>query len=127
LTVNLAPTVSIISPNPGTTFWRPTNVVVTASASDSDGIARVDFYNGAAWLGLKTNQPYNIIWSNPPAGAHWLSSVATDTLGATGVSAAIMISMTNLPPHIGFPTGNPWSNGSLRLQFEGVPGDTIYV
>ncbi|MDB6018850.1 MAG: hypothetical protein JWR19_3339 [Pedosphaera sp.] len=127
LTVNLGPLVAISSPSSGSVFARPTNLLITATASDGDGVARVDFYSGATWLGFKTNSPYVFTWTNSPNGSFLLTALATDNLGATNLSGASLVTFTNPPPQITFPAGNPWSNGSLQLNFIGVPGDTIYI
>jgi hypothetical protein len=87
----------------------------------------VDFYGGLTWLGSKTNLPYSVTWSNPPRGTHSLSAIAADSLGATGLSASVLINVTNLPPQLSLPIGNALSNGAFRLNVDGVPGDTSYL
>src|SRR5262249_40874695 len=56
---NVAPTVSITDPLNNTNFTAGANVVIDASASDSDGsVAKVDFYQGSTLLGTDTTSPY---------------------------------------------------------------------
>ena len=68
VTVNAGPTIALTNPANGAVFGRPVNLSLAASASDSDGVARVDFYRNGSWLGRTTNTPHTFIWSNPPAG-----------------------------------------------------------
>lgn len=57
-----APTVSITSPASGTAFTAPQTVTLTASAFDSAGVTKVEFYRGAALMGTDTSPPYAHDW-----------------------------------------------------------------
>jgi hypothetical protein len=77
---NNPPTVSITSPGENASFTVPTNITITASASDLDGaISKVEFFDGAMKLGQSTGAPYTFIWNDAPVGYHALTAVATDT------------------------------------------------
>lgn len=92
-----APTVSITSPANNTVLNSPGSVTLTATASDSPGtVTRVDFYQGAVPAGSATAAPYTASVSNLPPGNYTFTAVATDNLGATGVSAAINV-VVNAP------------------------------
>jgi len=91
---NLPPTVSITSPANNASYSAPATVIVSASASDSDGtVSRVDFYQGSTLIGSDTTSPFSITWSNVPAGTYSLTAVATDNGNATATSAAITITV----------------------------------
>jgi len=61
-------TVSISSPASGTIFQAPANIIVEARTTSYDGnVSRVDFFAGAQLLGATMNQPYRVLWQNPPA------------------------------------------------------------
>jgi hypothetical protein len=69
VTLRLIPTqpplVSITSPMDGAMFTGPTNITITADATDPDGtIRRVDFYNSSTAIGSTTNYPYKMVLSN---------------------------------------------------------------
>ena len=93
---NIPPVVSISSPTNSATFAAGTNILITAAASDSDGIQKVDIYLGtSALIATLTNAPYTITLSNVAAGFYSVRAVATDNLGATRSSASINITVTS--------------------------------
>src|SRR5439155_26165252 len=62
---NNPPSVSIFSPINGATFPAGTNIIIQASASDSDGtVARVDFSSNGNLIGSAFAQPYTVTLSN---------------------------------------------------------------
>lgn len=89
------PTVSLTSPAGGAMFVAPATIALAASASDSDGIARVEFHSGTTIIGTDTTSPYTFSWANVPAGSYSLSAVAVDRLGATTRSAARSVIVNN--------------------------------
>lgn len=98
ITVNppdtLPPVVSLTSPADAATFLAPATIQLAANASDSDGIAKVEFFHGANKIGEDINEPYEITWSNVAAGSYTLTARATDTLTATTVSAPVSITVS---------------------------------
>ncbi len=76
---NKAPTVSITAPSNNATINDPTSITISATITDSDGtIASVEFFAGNQLLGTDNVSPYQLAWSNPPAGTHWITVKATD-------------------------------------------------
>ena len=92
---NAPPTVSLTSPVNGSTYVTPTAVTLSADASDSDGVAQVDFYSGTVLIGTVTSTPYNLVLTDLSAGAYSFQAVATDIYGATKVSATVHITVNN--------------------------------
>ncbi|MDB6027346.1 MAG: large protein, partial [Verrucomicrobiales bacterium] len=94
---NLPPTVNIQSPASYSVFYGPTNITLTAQATDSDGqIARVYFMNGTQILGRVTNAPYSLIWSNVQPGSYGITAKAIDNLEGSAVSAPVYITVKSL-------------------------------
>ena len=93
-------TVSITNPVNNATFSAPTNIAINAAATDSGGtVTQVQFLVGTRLLGVKTNSPYSLIWSNAPVGIHALTAIAADNAGLTGTSSVVNVSIsTNLLP-----------------------------
>lgn len=107
LNVNLMqpPVVSIVSPINGSAITGPTNIAITANASDPDGsVIRVDFYSGSTWIGAVTNSSFNMVWSNVDLGTYSISVKATDNSGLAGYSATNGITVV-IPP-VSIPTGS---------------------
>ncbi|HLE64017.1 MAG TPA: Ig-like domain-containing protein, partial [Pyrinomonadaceae bacterium] len=79
----LPPTVVITSPARGSSFPAPATITIDADASDSDGILKVDFYQGSTLLGTDNSFPYSFTWTGMPACTYFLTARATDSLNAT--------------------------------------------
>jgi regulation of enolase protein 1 (concanavalin A-like superfamily) len=94
-TANQPPTAAITSPASGASFTAPANIMINASASDSDGtVTRVDFYRGSTLIGSDATSPYSVTWSNVAAGSYTLTAVAVDNANATTTSAGVNITVT---------------------------------
>ena len=95
----VAPTVTLTSPAGGAWFiTSPTNIVLTATASDADGwVSKVEFYNGTVKLGESTAAPYQYVWSAVPAGAYTLTARAIDNESDATLSSPVGINVNALP------------------------------
>jgi hypothetical protein len=93
---NSVPSVSIVSPTPNTTL-SGTTVMLSATASDSAGIASVQFQLDGISIGTElTSSPYNLNW-NPTgvaSGNHTLTATGRSVSGNVGSSAAIPITVS---------------------------------
>ena len=95
---NTAPTVSI-SVMPSTGSVAPASVTLNATASDSGGISRVEFYGDGALLGIDASAPYSWSWTGIAAGSHTALAKAYDNLGvSTSASQLITVSASGNPP-----------------------------
>lgn len=98
VTVTNAPTVSLTSPTGGAVFNAPASVTLTATASDTDGIQKVEFFHGGTNLiATITSPPYTHNWTGVAAGSYSLTAKATDNLGIATTSAAVPITVNALP------------------------------
>jgi len=90
---NPPPTVSLAAAGTGT-VGTPQNL--TATAADADGsVALVEFFDGATLLGSDNTSPYTFSWTPTSAGNHSLTARATDDLGATTTSSAVIVAVTD--------------------------------
>jgi hypothetical protein len=120
--LDIPPAVSLTAPPSGGSATAPTNLLLQASASSSDGlVAGVKFFAGTNLIGSAATAPYQVSWPNPVPGQYQLSAVAADTLGGTNQST--IASFTILPPNLtsAFATNGlvlswPSVSGSLLLQ-----------
>lgn len=111
VTGNAAPTASITAPTNGSVFMSPTNVTITASASDPNGnLDRVEFYEGSTLLGSDSTNPYGITWTNPAISSYALRAVAIDTGPgpARGTSAPVSVSIASAAPTNLIVRGSMW-------------------
>ncbi len=112
---NQPPIVALTNPVDGQTFFRPAAILLATTATDPDGfISRVEFYQGANKLGEATNAPFSFAWSNVPLGTFSLTAVAYDNWRGSNSSAAVSISVSNLPPQVAL------TNLGDDLVFEGT-------
>ncbi len=93
---NVPPTVSVTS---AASFPLPDAVVLTATAADTDGIAKVEFYSGAAKLGETTSAPYTFTWAGVAAGDYTVTARAVDNYGSQTTSAPMAV--TVIPDPVG--------------------------
>ena len=89
------PSVTLVSPAEGTIFNAPAKIAMSASASSTNGtIAKVEFFTESTnKLGEITTALYSLDWTNPPAGPHTLTAVATDSYAATAASNPVHITV----------------------------------
>lgn len=98
-----APTVSITAPATGATVSG--NVAVTATATDSGGVAGVQFLVDGNNIGSEdTSSPYSVTWNSTTAtnGSHTLTAVARDVAGNTTTSNSVNVTVSNdtTPPTV---------------------------
>jgi hypothetical protein len=89
--------VSISAPAAGNAVSA--TVVVSASASDTSGIAGVQFKVDGANLGAEIMAPpFSTIWNTAgtPNGAHTLTAVARNATGNVTTSAGVSVTVTNV-------------------------------
>ena len=91
---NSPPTVALTSPSAGVSYTEPATIVMTASASDSDGTVRaVEFYRDGVKLGEDGSAPYSYTWNNVASGSYQLTARATDDDGASTLSGAVTVTV----------------------------------
>jgi len=83
------PTVSLTAPAAGT--YETSTITLAATASDSDGISKVEFYQGSTLIGTATASPYSLTWSNVAAGTYSLTAKAYDSYNVPTTSAPVSI------------------------------------
>lgn len=94
VTNNAPPVVSVASPAPGSQFFAPATLTLSANATDSDGsISRVEFRANGIAIGTADHAPYSIVWDGAAAGNYAITALATDNAGVTATSAAVNISV----------------------------------
>jgi hypothetical protein len=88
IAANAAPTVTITNPANGAILSAPANIVLAASASDSDGsVTNVQFLQGAVTLANVASAPYSVPVNSLAAGNYTFSAIATDNGGLKATNA----------------------------------------
>ncbi len=80
---NTGPALSVIEPAPASVFPILSDVTLTLTADDPDGVRQVDFYQGAAWLRSIFAPPYSLTLTNQRAGMQSVTAIASDAFGGT--------------------------------------------
>jgi endoglucanase len=112
-----APAIAITSPVSGGTLIAPATVTFTATESGG-AIAKVEFFNGATLLGVRTARPYTFNWANVPAGIYTLTAKAFDSKGNVGASSAVSLHVNALAA-AGAPAASVASSTAPRLHVRG--------
>ncbi len=117
---NQAPVVSLAFPTNNALFVQPANLSLEAAASDPDGtIAKVEFLSGTNILGIVSNAPFNLVWSNIAPTNFTLRARATDNDGAQTWSSEVSITVLPLQLEVGIV---PASDGQFQLRFQAQNG-----
>ena len=92
------PVVTLTAPTNGAVFPAGSSVSMGASAVDDDGtVTQVQFFRGTTSLGVVSNAPYNVTWSNAAAGVYALTARAKDNHGLISTSAVVSVIIDNPP------------------------------
>lgn len=102
LTPNSPPSVALTAPADHTSLPAPADVVLSATASDSDGsVAKVEFFLDGVEVGEDAAAPFGVELTGLAMGDYTITAKATDDQGGSVTSAAIVLHVTppmTLPP-----------------------------
>jgi len=87
------PTIALTTPAASITVNTYTNVALTAAASDSDGIKKVEFYVGPSLVGTAVAAPYTCNWSSASPGRYQVVAKAYDNLNASTYTQPVFITV----------------------------------
>ncbi|MES9992280.1 MAG: Ig-like domain-containing protein [Candidatus Thiodiazotropha sp.] len=125
--------VSITAPVSGDVVSGP--VTVTADATDTTGVAGVQFQLDGIYLAAEQrNFPYEIVWDTTTIGNgdHTLSAIARNVVGDLELSNEVQVTVENTTPSDGFPPDDlgPARGGLVSSVADGMgvgigvnPGD----
>jgi hypothetical protein len=105
--------VNITNPTTGEPFTAPATVTISADANDSDGISKVEFFQGSTLLGEDSFFPYEFAWNNVGPGNYSLTAIATDYTAAKATSAPVLITVSG---------GNGETPVNFKVAFIGDQG-----
>jgi hypothetical protein len=116
---NQFPQATITTPTNNSSYLRPVDISVSATASDADGsVVLLELYAGAVKLGQSTSNTLNLVWTNAPKGTNILMAVATDDRGATNTSLLVNVVVTNTPIPLILAVAPDVQNGQLILRYD---------
>jgi YVTN family beta-propeller protein len=93
---NKSPTVTVTSPEEGSSHVRGTAVRLAANAADADGsVARVEFYEDSKLLGSDTTAPFTFTWTPGTVGSHQITAQAVDKEGGAAKSKPVNVTVTD--------------------------------
>lgn len=99
ITLNTPPTVQIVSPPNGATYFAPAAFTVLANAQDVDGVVtNVSFFSGSNEIAVAVSEPFLTVLTNLPPGTYTLGARATDDFGATGDATPVTVTVLERPP-----------------------------
>jgi hypothetical protein len=123
------PSVSIASPADGSVFSIPASVTLQADVAETEvPIAAVSFFVNDTLVGRATNSPYSVVWTKSAAGHYAIFARAEDTLGKSGVSDPVHVTLSAAPVvTLETPDGTTYSVGqNITLQADiGDPNEDI--
>ncbi|ALN59379.1 wall-associated protein [Lysobacter enzymogenes] len=109
------PTVTLRAPT-GAPFINPTQIGLTADATDPDGhVVSVAYYVNGQSLGSATSAPYPFTWNNVGPGNYSFTAVATDNNGKQTTSAAVAVTVAQTTVRGNIDGVQPSGNGEYRV------------
>lgn len=126
---NVPPSVAITAPTNGATFAAPWTGTIQASVSATGAtVSKVEFFADATPLGTVNNPPPSPSFTvtNLAAGGHTLTAVATDSNGATNISAGVAITVVT-PVEIVLSAPQRVSPTSFQFSYSANPGLSYVV
>ena len=125
---NTAPTTAISAPASNALVGG--TVQISATASDSVGVAKVEIYADGVLLGTDTSAPYSVSWNSTTVadGSHSLTSKAYDTAGNVRTSTAVVVKTDNTLPEAALtsPTQGMFFKAGF-VTLEATASDTVGV
>jgi hypothetical protein len=113
--------VRLISPTNEAVFHNPSEIVLSATTTAWDGdFAKMEFLAGDSVIGIATNVPYTMSWSNPPLGNHYLRARVTDSSGLSRASPPVLI--YNRPANDDFASRIPILGDAAVVRASGING-----
>jgi hypothetical protein len=94
-TANQSSTISISSPGNNAVFSAGSNIVLTATAADADGvITKVEFYNSGIKFAEDSTAPYGFSSATVEPGVYFVNAVARDDESGVALSDTVKITVT---------------------------------
>ncbi len=87
------PMITVYCPVEDEVLAAPIDLPLIANATDDGQVARVEFRVDDVLIGVVTNVPHRVIWSNAPAGVHLITAVALDNAGIFATSAPVRVTL----------------------------------
>ncbi|HEX8433612.1 Ig-like domain-containing protein [Archangium sp.] len=114
---NTAPATAITAPARNALVGG--SVQVTATASDTNGVAKVELYVDGTLIGTDTSEPYQVGWntSGVVEGAHTLTLKAYDTAGNAATSSPVVVTLDSTLPDVALTSPGPgtYHRGTVEL------------
>lgn len=90
----------------GVDYVEGNEIILEATASDSDGIRGVNFYSDGQLLGFITNSGTNYVfhWTNAPFGSHAIQAKGVDILDDEGGSPIVQIQVQPIAVKLSAPS-----------------------
>lgn len=114
------PTVTLTAPVNGA-FVGSNGATLSATASDTNGIAKVEFLVDGAIISTDTTLPYSVLWSTASVAAgttHTVQARAYDTSNNMSTSALVTVTIEKTPPVVSLtsPVASATLAGTVSLS-----------
>jgi hypothetical protein len=129
-TDNTPPNASLLSPAQGMVLRG--NVTLDATASDANGVTKVEYYSGETRLDAFPISPQTsraATWrtSYKTDGVHTLTARAVDSLGNVGISVPVQVTIDNTPPSTDFTAPQAYATLRGTVQVSANATDAVGV
>jgi len=92
---NIAPEISISSPDNNSIFASASTIPFTVNTADKDGtIAKVEYFNGTVKIGESLISPFGFEWKNVTTGEYSIKATASDNEGLSTTSLPFSVTVS---------------------------------
>jgi len=114
---NLAPSISITSPQDNTAYKEGESISIETSATDIDGsIELVEFFANGTKIGEDNTAPFAYQWDNPGIGSYVITARATDNDNTTANSQEVLVNVEEVKSCS--ETGSSAQQGNFSTGYE---------
>jgi hypothetical protein len=123
------PEVQIDTPLNGTTYTTAGPISVAATATDNEGVVKVEFYRNGALRTIDTVPPFGFSTELTVAsnGSYALEARAYDDYGNAATSSPVNVTVDITPSGGPDPESGTWNLTSDSLAFDGITDFTITI
>ncbi|MFE7983551.1 glycoside hydrolase family 48 protein [Streptomyces cellulosae] len=130
--VHQPPMAVLTSPEAGSVYSQGETVPLeaTAAAADQATVTKVEFYDDTELLGTDTSAPFTLSVGGLAVGAHSLVAKAYDSLGASGSSTPVGITVASGPAVVASPSQlgvKQGESGTFEVKLSKQPSANVTV
>ena len=122
------PSITLLAPTNGASFFAAGGIELSASAADADGrVVEVEFLVNGQRVGEIQGPPFTMLWADAAPGSYSVRAVAKDNAGWETTTVPAKIIVVQAPPTIDLAGTFFLPDGSFRVRVRGEVGQGFRI